>query len=153
MGYIESNLVSGEEVVYRAKRHWIVFAAPTIWLIIAMMFFSSGGGDAGFGGICIIIAIITGIVSYIDYATSEFGVTSKRVLAKVGFIHRTSLEVLLSKVEGIQVEQSILGRILNFGTVRIIGTGGTRDPFPRISAPVDLRRKVQEQVAAVQDSK
>lgn len=153
MSYIDDNLMNGEQVVYRARLHWIVFAWPFIWLIIAIILFSSGGGAASWGALCVILAIITGVVSYINYATSEFGVTSKRVLVKIGFIRRRSLEVLLSKVEGIQVDQGILGRILGFGTIRVRGTGGTRDPFDKIMAPLELRRRVQEQVAAVQDNK
>ena len=151
MSYVDSNLMNGEQVIYRAKLHWIVFAWPVIWLVLAILFFINGVG--GLGGICILLAITTGVVSYINFATSEFGVTTKRVLVKVGLIRRSSLEVLLSKVEGIQVDQGILGRILGFGTVRVSGTGGTKDPFHKISAPLQLRRQVQEQVAAVQEAK
>lgn len=151
MSYVDSNLMNGEQVIYRAKLHWIVFAWPVIWLILAIIFFISGVGSVG--GICILLAIVTGLVSYINYATSEFGVTTKRVLVKVGLIRRASLEVLLSKVEGIQVNQGLLGRILGFGTVRVSGTGGTKDPFHKIAAPLQLRRQVQEQIAAVQDAK
>ena len=153
MSYIDGNLMNGEQVVYRTHLHWIVFAWPIVWLILAIILFMSGGGAAGVGGLCLLLAIITGVVSYIDYATSEYGVTSKRVLVKVGLIRRTSLELLLSKVEGIQVDQGILGRIFGFGTVRVSGTGGTRDPFHKITAPLELRRRVQEQVAAVQEAK
>jgi uncharacterized membrane protein YdbT with pleckstrin-like domain len=152
MSYIDSNLMNGEQVVYRTQLHWIVFAWPIIWLVLAIVLFISGGA-AGIGGLCLLLAIVTGVVSYINYKTSEFGVTSKRVLVKVGLIRRTSLEVLLSKVEGIQVDQGILGRILGFGTVRVSGTGGTKDPFHKITAPLELRRRVQEQVATVQEAK
>lgn len=153
MSYIDNNLLTGENVTYRAKLHWIVFAWPIIWLIVAIVLFSNGNSAAGFGTIAIILFILTGITSLVSYLTSEFGVTNKRVLVKIGFIRRNSLEVLLNKVEGIQVNQGILGRILGFGTVRVSGTGGTRDPFHKISAPLKLRRAAQEQIVAVQDSK
>lgn len=151
MSYIDDSLMAGEQVMYRTRLHWIIFAWPIIWLVLAIIFFTDGSGGAG--GLCLILALITSVVSYINYATSEFGVTSKRVLVKVGLIRRVSLEVLLSKVEGIQVDQGILGRILGFGTVRVSGTGGTKDPFHKITAPLQLRRKVQEQVAAVQEAR
>jgi hypothetical protein len=61
--------------------------------------------------------------------------------------------VLLNKVEGIQVNQSILGRILEFGSITISGTGGTKNPFHKIDAPLEFRKKAQEQIAVVQDSK
>jgi len=153
MSYINNNLMSGEEIVYRAKLHWIVFLGPAIWLVVALLFFSSGGDAATAGGLFILIAIATGIGSFINYSTSEFGITNKRVMVKVGFIRRNSLEVLLNKVEGIQVNQGILGRILGYGSIIVSGTGGTKDPFHKISAPLEFRRKAQEQIATVQEPK
>jgi uncharacterized membrane protein YdbT with pleckstrin-like domain len=152
MSYIEKNLMNGENILYRAQVHWIIFLWPVIWFIVAIMFFS-GSGDAGAaGGLFIIIAIVTGIASFITFKTSEFGITNKRVIAKVGFIRRNSLEVLLNKIEGIQVNQGILGRILGFGSITVSGTGGTKDPFHKIDAPLEFRKRAQEQISAVQDS-
>ncbi len=153
MSYIEKNLMNGEKILYRVNLHWVVFLWPITWLALAIILFSKGGDAAASGGIVILIAIITGIRAFINYKTSEFGVTSKRVIVKVGFIRRNSLEVLLNKVEGIQVNQGILGRILGFGSITISGTGGTKDPFHKIDAPFEFRKKVQEQIEAVQDSK
>ena len=153
MSYIEKNLMNGESVVYRTNLHWVVFLWPIIWLVVAIMFFSSGGDAAAAGGLFILIAILTGISSFINFKTSEFGITNKRVLVKVGFIRRNSLEVLLTKVEGIQVNQGILGRILGFGSITVSGTGGTKDPFHKIDAPLEFRKRAQEQIASVQDSK
>ena len=153
MSYIEKNLMVGENILYRGKLHWVVFLWPVIWFMVAIMSFG-GGEDAAVAGVLfILIGIITAISSFINYKTSEFGITNKRVVVKVGFIRRNSLEVLLNKVEGIQVSQGILGRILDFGSITISGTGGTKDPFHKISAPLEFRRKAQEQIASVQDSK
>ena len=150
MSYIEKNLMNGESIVYRTKLHWVVFLWPIIWLVVAIIFFGSGGAAAA-GGLFILIAILTGIASFINFSTSEFGITNKRVIVKVGFIRRNSLEVLLNKVEGIQVNQGILGRILGFGSITVSGTGGTKDPFHKIDAPLEFRKKAQEQIASVQD--
>ena len=153
MSYIEKNLMNGESVVYRTNLHWVVFLWPIIWLVVAIIFFSSGGDAAAVGGLFILIAILTGISSFINFKTSEFGITNKRVLVKVGFIRRNSLEVLLTKVEGIQVNQGILGRILGFGSITVSGTGGTKNPFHKIDAPLEFRKRAQEQIASIQDSK
>jgi len=153
MSYIDKNLLNGENVIYRAKLHWIVFKWSIIWLILAILFFMHGGDAAAIGGWCILFAILAGIASIINYSTSEFGITNKRVIVKYGFIRRKSLEVLFTKVEGIQVDQGILARILGYGSITVGGTGGTKDPFHRISNPFEFRRKAQEQIAAVQDSK
>jgi len=153
MSYIEKNLMNAETILYRGKLHWIVFLWPVIWFIVAIKFFADGGNAAAASGLFVLIAIVTGIASFINYTTSEFGITNKRVIVKVGFIRRNSIEVLLNQVEGIQVNQGILGRILGFGSITISGTGGTKDPLHKISAPLEFRRKAQEQIASVQDSK
>ena len=146
MGYIDKNLMEGEEVLYRAKLHWAVFIWPVIWLVVAILFFTAGKEMAVWGVIFLLLAIIMGLSALITYATSEFGLTNKRVVGKIGFIRRNSIEVLLSKVEGIQVKQGIIGRIFNYGTVTISGTGGLKDPFKKIARPLEFRKKVQERI-------
>jgi len=153
MSYIDKNLMNGEKILYSGKLHWAVFLWPIIWFIVAIMFFGGGGDTAAAGVIFVLIAIVTGIASFINYTTSEFGITNKRVIVKVGFIRRNSVEVLLNKVEGIQVNQGILGRILGFGSITVSGTGGTKNLFHKIDAPLEFRKRAQEQIAAVQDSK
>lgn len=153
MSYIDKHLMTGENILYRARLHWVVFIWPAIWFLVAIVFFSSVDVIAAVGGIFVLIALLTGIASFIKYSTSEFGVTNKRVIVKVGFIRRDSIEILLNKVEGIQVSQGILGRILGYGSIIVSGTGGTRDPFHRISDPLEFRRQAQEQIAVVQESK
>ncbi len=117
--YVQSNLTSGESVVYEAKLHWIIFvslrAIFTLW-----------------------------IAPLISWFTSEFAITSKRIIIKVGWISRRTLEMNLAKVESVNVDQSILGRILGYGTITVIGTGGTREPFYRISSPLDFRKAFQQ---------
>jgi uncharacterized membrane protein YdbT with pleckstrin-like domain len=151
MSYIEKNLMNGENILYRARLHWVVFFWPLIWFIVAIVLFSRGGDAAVIvGRLFILIAIAKAISSFISISTSEFAVTNQRVIAKVGFIRRNSLEVLLGKIEAIQVNQDILGRVLGYGSITVSGTGGTRDPFHNISNPLELRRKIQEQIAILQ---
>jgi uncharacterized membrane protein YdbT with pleckstrin-like domain len=76
-----------------------------------------------------------------------------RILFKIGWIRRRTFEMFLTKVEGIGVEQGIIGRILGYGTIIVIGAGGTREMFHKINAPLEFRRRVQEQIASVQDLK
>lgn len=153
MSYIDGHLMNGESVVYRTKLHWAIFVWPVVWLVIAIILVSRGEEGTGAAGLFFLIAIASGIVAFMNYASSEFGITNKRVIVKVGLIRRKSTEVLLSKVEGIQVDQSILGRVLGFGSITVTGTGGTKDPFHKIDAPFEFRKKAQEQIAAMQDQK
>lgn len=142
MGYIDQNLLSGESVVYRAKLHWIIFLWPAIFILIGIF---SEQTRAFF----LLIGFIWAISSYINYSSSEFGVTTRRVIVKVGLVRRRSLELLLSKVEGVGVDQGVLGRILGYGTIIVTGTGGTKEPFRSISAPLEFRRVVQQQSAGL----
>ncbi|MEO0128550.1 MAG: PH domain-containing protein [candidate division WOR-3 bacterium] len=157
MSYIDDNLMSGEHIIYRAKLHWVVFGIPIIFAVIiaviTLVLFFAGGDTIAMGYVFLfflLIAIIWVVSSFISFKTSEFGVTSKRVLVKVGWIRRNSLEILLAKIEGIQANQGILGRILNYGTIVIKGTGGTSNPFHKIEAPFEFRKKVQEQIDLIQ---
>ena len=150
MAYIDENLMSGEQVVYRARLHWSVFLGPVIVALFALLMFTGQREAASAGGLFLTIAILWGTAAFISRHTSEFAVTNKRVLIKTGVIRRNSLETLLTKVEGIQVQQGILGRMLDYGTIIVKGTGGTSSPFRKIEAPLEFRRKVQEQVATAQ---
>lgn len=99
-----------------------------------------------------IVAVINWLTAFVSYQTSEYGLTNKRVLVKVGFIKRQSLEIFLQKIEGIKVNQSIFGRFFGYGTIIIIGTGGTQNFFSLIQDPLVYRKKVQEQIEKVLQS-
>ncbi len=151
MGYIDRNLLPGERVVYRTKLHWVEYAVKMFWFILAgvivtvpllivyhgkepLWIIASPIAIFGFAGF---------LVAKIIVITSEFAVTNNRVLVKVGFIRRHSIEIVLPQVEGIGVDQGIIGRILGFGTIVVSGTGTTREFFIRISNPLEFRRQVQ----------
>ena len=152
MSYVEKNLMPGEQIDYRANLHWLVFILPTLLLIAAICLFSVGGNISKFLALILIVGVlVTGLHALVERMTSEFAVTNKRVLIKTGLIRRHSLETLLSKIEGIGVAQSILGRILGFGTIVISGTGGSKEPFHRIANPMMFRRRVQEQIASMEE--
>jgi uncharacterized membrane protein YdbT with pleckstrin-like domain len=118
--YVNSNLIDGEKIIYETKLHWITFVSLK-------------------GVLTLFIAPL------IAYYTSEFAITSKRLIIKTGFISRNTFEMNLSKIESINVNQSILGRMLGYGTVVIMGTGSTREPFAAIRDPLTFRKKFLEQ--------
>jgi uncharacterized membrane protein YdbT with pleckstrin-like domain len=155
MSYLDRNLMNGELIVYRSRLHWVVFLWPIIFFATAIMSTIIISGAEGFiiGFMSMSVSIFWSICSFITYKTSEFGITNKRIIVKVGFIRRNSLEALLNKVEDIQVNQSIFGKMLGFGSITVSGTGGTKDPFHRIGAPLEFRKKAQEQIASFLDSK
>jgi uncharacterized membrane protein YdbT with pleckstrin-like domain len=142
MGYVDSNLLPNEHVTYRARLHRIIYLLPVCVLIVALgVAVASGSWIAG--GVLGLIGLVMLVPPWIRSIGSEFAVTNKRVLVKVGLIRRHSLELLLQKVEGIGVDQGILGRILGYGTITVSGTGGTREAFRMIADPLEFRRQVQ----------
>jgi uncharacterized membrane protein YdbT with pleckstrin-like domain len=151
MGYIEKNLMQGEHIRYHTKLHWIVFASPIFLIVIGLVFVFSMHSDApaalGIFSSFFLVGILLGVSRFIAYKSSEFAVTNKRVLIKVGFIRRHSLELLLQKVEGIGVDQGIVGRIFGYGTIIVTGTGGTKEPFKNIENPLEFRKQVQQSIS------
>lgn len=126
MSYVDSNLIVGEHVVHRARLHWIIYVPGIILFVL-------------------IIGIPLLLAAWIRSVTTELAVTNKRVIIKTGWISRRTLEMNLGKIENIGVDQGILGRILGYGTIIVIGTGGTREPFPNIADPLGFRKAVQAQ--------
>lgn len=143
MSYIDQNLMAGEQVIYKGKLHWVLFVPAVSVLILGLLLLAVNGTV---GGIVIALAVIDLIIAYLNYTTSEFGVTNKRIMIKVGIIRRHSLETLLKKVESITVNQTIIGRMLGYGTIVVSGTGGTPEPFHKISNPLEFRKQVNEQI-------
>jgi uncharacterized membrane protein YdbT with pleckstrin-like domain len=147
MGYVESNLLPNEQITYRAKLHWIIYALPVIVFLIAIVVALGGGGWIA-GMAIAIVGFVLFLPPWIKATSSEFAITNKRVLIKVGLIRRHSLELLLQKVEGIGVDQGVLGRVLGYGTITVSGVGGTKETFQMISNPLEFRRQVQASLAA-----
>ncbi len=146
MSYVKRNLLDGETVVYRARIHLIIFLLPIAIAVAgcaAAIYFASWYVAA----VAVTLAIIVAIPRYIRYVCSEFAVTNKRVIVKVGLVNRQTLELVLAKLETIGVEQSVPGRMFNYGTIIVTGTGGTKEPFRDIAAPLEFRKHVQSQLA------
>jgi len=153
MSYVDKNLMDGEQVFYRTRRHWTIFGGAIFFLCAGLVVFIAvriWGQQEWAGNVSIValalgalIALLKAIPAWIDRATSEFAVTNKRVLIKTGLIRRHTLELLLEKVETVGVDQGIFGRILNYGAIIVIGTGGTKELFPGIAKPLEFRKAVQ----------
>jgi uncharacterized membrane protein YdbT with pleckstrin-like domain len=90
-----------------------------------------------------VLALLSRVSTYL---TTEFAVTNKRVIGKAGLLRRRSLEVMLSKIESISVSEPLLGRLLNFGTIVVRGSGGTVQPFPFIARAMELRREINNRM-------
>lgn len=117
--YVKNNLIFGETVEYETTYHWIIFVSLRALFTLF-------------------------IAPLIDRWTDEFAITNKRVIIKIGLIRRRTIELNLTKIESVNVVQSVLGRILGFGSIIIVGTGGTKEIFLNIKQPLKFRKKFQE---------
>ena len=150
MSYVDEHLLPGERVVYRAHLHKLAFLGLigiAIFLILAGAL-ALGTTVPMLAVVAFAAALVPLVSAYIAYNSSEFAVTDKRVIIKVGFIQRRTVETMLSKVEGIEVNQGVIGRLVDYGTIIISGTGGTKESFRNIAAPLEFRRQVHGQIAA-----
>ncbi len=159
MRYIHKTLLEDEQIVYMTHPHWIVFVPSVFIFVIALILFGFGPNVPGFNlrihGFtlyeiislaCGLYALLRFALTYITYHSSEYGVTNKRVLMKTGWIQRNAMEIFLEKIEGVHVDQTIMGRIFKYGSVIIIGTGGSKDPFVNVPNPLHFRKLVQQEM-------
>jgi uncharacterized membrane protein YdbT with pleckstrin-like domain len=159
MSYVDENLMIDEAVIYKANVHWLVFL-PTITTFLTgvslMLIGSIEKEEIGLimmllGLFLFFLSIISFINALIIKKTTELAVTSKRVIAKTGFISRKTTELNHSKVESFKVNQSIFGRIFNCGTIVINGTGGGKTRINNIDDPLNFRRQAMEIIDHNQD--
>jgi uncharacterized membrane protein YdbT with pleckstrin-like domain len=92
----------------------------------------------------VVVGLFFLVAAWIKVHSTELAITNRRVIAKFGFIKRDTVEINLEKVEALRVEQGFWGRILNFGTILMSGTGGSIEPIPNIADPLVFRRKFME---------
>ena len=133
--------------MFRGHLSRVIFISPSLIVLVGLVVLALDGDIASIGLILLAAGLAGFLSAFVRYQTSEFAVTNKRVIMKVGLIRRTSVEIVLNKIESIKVDQGIAGRIFDYGSIAIVGTGGTHDPFHRIAAPLQFRRTVQEQLA------
>lgn len=145
MSYTNESLLKDEKILYHTRPHYIIFYTVFLWLALAI-FMIKVADSTMLTGAMVLAALISFVSDLISYYFSEYVITNRRVIMKVGFIRRQSLELFLERIEGVYVEQGIIGRILNFGTVIIAGVGGTKNPFYYIPDPLKFRSDVQQQI-------
>ena len=117
--YVDKHLIKDETVAYETKLHWVIFfSLKSIFTLT--------------------------IYAWLKRWLSEFVITNRRIVIKEGFIARRTFEMNLSKIETVNVDQTVMGRILNYGSITIIGTGGTTETFHNIARPMKFRQSFQE---------
>jgi len=146
MSYIDGNLLDGEHVVYRTRLHWLLFVIPVLFTVVVLLplaWLMANGTWKSFALIPLSFGLIVLVATFIKRQSSDFAVTNKRVMMKMGVFATRSIELLLNKIEAIAVNQSLMGRVFGYGDIAVTGSGGTRETFSRIQGPLEFRRAVQ----------
>jgi uncharacterized membrane protein YdbT with pleckstrin-like domain len=150
VGYVERHLLPNERVLYKTRLHWVLFLKPALVVLAGLVLAGvltrvPDQPSLWYAGAAVAVAgLIWWLVRYVELMTSEFAVTTSRLIFKTGLIARYTTELLLVKAESIGVAQSLPGRILNFGDLTVIGTGGTKEVFQRVRDPIGFRNYVQQ---------
>jgi uncharacterized membrane protein YdbT with pleckstrin-like domain len=155
MSYFDKNLLPGEQILFSTKKHLIVFFFPVLWLIFSIyaFFYMRTNSilihlDWAPWFVCF---ILWGYV-WLEYHFSEFAVSNKRVMMREGFFNRHANEMRLTAIAQININQSLLGQLLNYGKVSI-NSFGIYDVFPLISKPFLFQKAINEQVDQAVQSK
>jgi hypothetical protein len=161
MSYIEASLVPGEAVVYQTRLHWVVMLRH---ILLGLLLLAGAGALLSYllnhpglsitsehvteGGAAALLALGLGaiIAGFVRRNATEMAVTTRRVVVKQGLIDRKTIEMLLNKIETIEVSEPMAGRMFGYGSITIVGTGGTSEPFHKIAHPLQFRSAVQQEL-------
>ncbi len=150
MSYVQKVLLPGERVVYETGLHWLVYGRAILaFLVAAALAVGSAYTPSGAPPALPILAALTALlglllllIAAVRRLGTELAVTDQRVLFKRGVLSRHTIEMNRSKVESVDVDQSLLGRVLGYGTVTLRGTGGSLEPMAMIGRPLTLRSHI-----------
>lgn len=147
MSYINNNLQAGEIIIYKANIHWYIFVFPVVLLLLGLVLYLAttssvlhyiGLGLLALGGFSL---IQRGLLKM----GTEYVVTNKRVILKSGVLSRDALELVLTKCEGLRINQGIIERILGFGSI-LVTTGGVTNTFRFVASPMKFRNAINNQI-------
>ncbi|MGA1232284.1 MAG: PH domain-containing protein [bacterium] len=144
MSYVKKNLIDGEEVLYQASTHWFILIPSFFYGILGIFSLVFLALTAFLSLPITLFLFILSFNAALPYFVNELAMTNKRVISKKGFIRRDTSELKLSKLETIEIKQSVLGRILGFGKIICIGTGGSETFIDNIDHPLEFRKKFLE---------
>jgi uncharacterized membrane protein YdbT with pleckstrin-like domain len=147
--YIDEILQPGEKVLYSTNAHWI-FYLPAIaaWIVVLALAAASVAVPpmAVLGlpsaAVIAVVALYFTVKGWFHRLTTETDVTDRRVVHKTGFVKRRTFEMALDKIESVDVDQTVLGRLLNYGDVTILGVGEGRQTIPTIASPLAFRNAI-----------
>jgi uncharacterized membrane protein YdbT with pleckstrin-like domain len=132
-----------ERTVVSAQMHWAVYLRPCVWVLIGLALSTSPVGSV-FLFFFLVIAAVDALGQFLLRRNTHYEITTRRLVMSTGILRKRSLELARAKVESIAVNESLVGRLLGYGTIVVGGTGGTKEAFPMVPDPQAFRRSAQE---------
>lgn len=136
--------VTDTNVVYFTRLHWIIFFWPLLGLVgaLALSFYVPQLKEVGLG--LTVFALIWIFMTWVTYYFSSLTIKTNQVILRTGVVVRQTIDIPLSKIEAIDIRQSIMGSIFRYGMVCITGTGGTRRTIHYLHNPLACRRHIEQ---------
>jgi len=149
MSYIKHVLQPGEKIIMIGRLSWILYYRAILYLILGVvlvvlehLYWDKDEIIYATAALFALLVVVSAVHAWFVRFITEIAVTDKRVIYKRGFITRHTIEINMDKVASVDVDQSILGRLFDYGTVTVQGTGLAFEPLRRIEAPVALRNAI-----------
>ena len=150
MSYVSEILQPSEKILSIGKLHWMIYLPAIMWMIVGVITVSVLGLVSGLlalivSGVICFIAVVLAVKEWIHQWVTEIAITDRRVIYKTGLIRRRTAEMNMKQIESVDVDQSVVGRLLNYGSVYIRGTGEGLEHLHYISSPLSLRNAITAQ--------
>ena len=152
MRYVRRVLQPGETVVYDTKLHWVIYIRAILLLVVCVILVAASVATSDnqnlslaleiAAAIFALLALSSALRAFVRRATTELAVTDHRVIYKTGLLARHTIEMNRDKVESVDVDQTLLGRIFGYGTIIVRGTGGSLEPIRTIGDPLTFRSNI-----------
>ena len=152
MRYVRRVLQPGETIVYTTRLHWLIYVRTVLLLIACVVLAGAAVSTSdnqnislalGIAAVIfVLLALSAGLRAFVRRATTELAVTDHRVIYKSGLLSRHTIEMNRDKVESVDVDQSLLGRVFGYGTVIVRGTGSSLEPIRNIGDPLTFRSHI-----------
>ena len=149
MSYTQSVLQPGERIVLMGRLHWITYWPAMlivllgVALLVLLLHFGAHATTVAWAmfALAVLFVVLFAYAWFTRWIT-EFAITDRRVISKRGFIMRNTAEMNMDKVESVKVDQSVLGRVLDYGTVTVVGTGQGLEPIRNVASPIAFRNAI-----------
>lgn len=152
-------LHADESILLTTQKHWIIFINPLLWtiltgifLLLPTPFFPATVGAALFNSIADLAWIPASYAGFswlkhlMRYLTTRWVLTQQRIIMRTGFFFQHSQEIRLANIAAINLHQSLLGRLLNYGTVTLHSFGGNADIFTSMASAQALQKQISAQL-------